>query len=712
MAENTIFILPCDQGGEVEFLHNSEMLQELFPCANGKPPENVYSCIEVKGMEFSAVIMCGFGEKFARQFSNQNLEQFCEHHPDQRNLELEYFLNKLYVAVSRSTKVLGIIDTELGDRYLWQAVSPLGIEHWLRKLPPNQRQVWDSQTSSIGEGCNLNVFRQSNPHELAQIYMRDGLEQKSQRFLETAIFFYDRANQTIEAEYCRAWVLRLEGKDLREAGLRFVQIKGLTDSSLNPLRDAWECFWEGQHWKDILAWCDRFPKEDNSRLRPIAVFMRNAGELAKGTENIKPLLDLSSFLLSYFSSLQTLASNCTDSTWQGIFKSYRQGIGQMLTVPEFFPADGNCWLTWQQTLSAIGETSFAHDETLALAARCAYQDRRYDQAITLWEQCNEESHREHNEYFLAKAAFSPVPENIRWLGRAQQLESIVAIWQKEVHEINDQWLPMLKDLCHALEHYEHHLDLLEIEIQQSQWVRAIQRLENRTSVQDPAFDAKLRFKMLKQMANDKKLNPEVIELQAKQQYLEDKRLTETTRRQGKFTSRQGQEAIEIAIKMARTTLCNFVARTTELQEWEVDTENITEAGAAFDRIGEFIPTLKFYERFRSGATQKNCELARSKWVEVKYRQANYSERTGRLDLASQQRQDADRFVQMWQCNPLITPITPAPPLMTPPLSDLNDLSTDTLRQKVSIRLENLSESELHQVTDYIRFLDFQSGRLS
>lgn len=95
-------------------MRNWEQGRQIFPSIeNDELPPNVYTAIEVKGMEFSSVIVCGFGEYFAKEFGDRALTEFLT---GTRNLslKLEYFLNKLYVAVSRSTKVLGIIDTKQG----------------------------------------------------------------------------------------------------------------------------------------------------------------------------------------------------------------------------------------------------------------------------------------------------------------------------------------------------------------------------------------------------------------------------------------------------------------------------------------------------------------------------------------------------------------------------------------------------------------------
>lgn len=638
--QNAIFILPCEEGGELDFLRSSSELGQLFSYGeNNRCPPNVYSSLTVKGMEFSLVVVCGFGEHFAQAFNNRHLEQF----PSQTEfLALEYFLNKLYVAVSRATKVLVIIDTQRGDDCLWESANANQINDWLNLLPQEQRQTWQDNimVSGLQQRFNTRVLKQSNPLEDAQSFMREGLEQRNSRFLASAAENYDLANQPIEAEYCRVWLERLRG-DLRQAGQRFMEISGLTDSTLNPARDAWECFWEGQHWHDILRWCDRNPQATEGRWQPVASFMVTM------VQNRETIDRFTAFLGSVFPNTQILAQKQEDTTWKAVFLTYHQAIEQIMAANIPFNSDGG--KAWQQTLSRMAEARFAPHKSFALAARCAYQASRYAEAIALWENCPETPYRQQQEYFISQAHVQPIPEKIRWFARANQLQSIVDLWQQEQHQITNQWEPYLNDLRRALEYYGQYKDLLEIDIQLNQWVRAIQMLNSRFEAKDPVFAPSLQLKVLTKMAN----NPHF----------------------------QTKDRTNLAKKL----LCDFIGRTIKLEEWEANKERIEEAGQAFERISEFRPALEFYERFRNNTTQEICELARSKWIEVKQRQANYSQQRGRLQQAQQQRQEAEQIRQTWRCSPPI----------------------DTLRQTVCEQLENLSENELNQVSHYIRFLKFE-----
>ena len=230
--EDVMFVLPCEEGGESEFWSNSPELQSIFPSsAEQKCPPNVYSSAGVKGMEFAAVVVCGFGEYFAQVLNNKELEVSLN---IKEKLTLEYFLNKRYVAVSSPTKVLGIIDTKSGDHFLWQSVNKKKISQWLEQLSNQQRQAWETQleTNGLEDKFFPHVFQDGNPLELAENLMREGLDQENRRFLESAVYYYERANLDAEAEYCSICSAKLNDDDpnFQEVGAIFMDLRGLTDS--------------------------------------------------------------------------------------------------------------------------------------------------------------------------------------------------------------------------------------------------------------------------------------------------------------------------------------------------------------------------------------------------------------------------------------------------------------------------------------------------
>ncbi|PSB02821.1 hypothetical protein [Merismopedia glauca] len=561
----------------------------------------------------------------------------------------------------------GIIDTERGDRALWQAASPQNLTKLVKQLPDSELPTWQSQVEGLSDSFHMGIFQDSKPLELARTFMREGLNTKDRRFLETAAYYYDRAQQFNEAKYCRSYLLRLNGK-LREAGEGFMEIEHLADRSLNHQQDAWECFFLGHHWENMWQWCDRYPEAPAAKWEPVAAFMAQINPKLDASETVAVLAEFTVYLPSI------LPSKCDHSIWQAVFECYLQGIEEALLAVASLSAKHLD--SWEKTLIKIAETGFQGDRTLALAASCAYRDFRCQDAVTLWDKCEDRSYQEHRSYFSAKGMFASVPENVRWFNRAQQPDHIVAIWQNEKHQHQMAvWQPVLAELRQALEKTENYRDLVAIDIKLNQWVRVVRLVASRLQVQDPAFDATFRLQILNRLTSDPLFNPQSIQNEAKQ--------------------------LQISVQTAREAISNFVVETTQLKAWEADLKNVEYIGQFLASIGELVPALGFYKRFRGAADLQLCGLARSRWSQIKHQQAEHSQKRGKIELASRQRQDAERTIESWWCSPklYVLPKTTS--------KEIDRALFAALSQKITNRLQKLSPIELKQVYDYINSLESQ-----
>lgn len=710
---NIVFILPCDEGGEVDFLCRSPELRRLFPDVHqqSERPRNVYSAIAFKGMEFSQVIVCGFGEYFAQEFGEQPLHAFLDN-PTQ-NLTLEYFLNKLYVAVSRSTQLLGIIDTQRGDRLLWQSAH---AEPWLSCLSLEEQADWKTQVQPLFTQFNTTIFQQTQPLELAQIFLRSGLEQQNADFFETAAFYYDRAQCPAEADYCRAWLLRLQSQ-WRSAGERLMQIQLPSDGGLHPHREAWDCFWTGQEWQALLSWCNRYPAEPTAEWRAVIEFMvatspppdRADPAADRTVSKLTALQALKDFLESQ-EHWQQLQSE-QDRIWRSLWTALRAELEDLLAAePSVFSPEQ--WLAWQQLLGRITESGLIAEGSRELAARCAYRAENYPLAVRLWESGRGPTDRDHPDYCLAKAELLSAPEKFVWLHRSQRWDRVVAAWQQGRYQITSDWQPVLEGLRQALSHQGQFMDLLEVEMQLGRWVTVVQRLMQPIAPADSELnstdqpvnhaadvsgnvfaDPALRLRVFSRMAQDGRLTPAAIEREVEQQIEQTLKLESDVTENGRtdrgmreISARIHREQLDIS----RRLLCRFVTETTQLEDWVANPSNLQQAGSVFDRIGEFVPALRFYERFRTHADPELCELARDRWIAVKQRQAQRSEQMGNLKLAQKQRQDIATIEQTWRC----LPSRPA-------------TSATDVRQSLLDRLATWPEAELAQIGEYLDFLEFR-----
>lgn len=68
LDQGAILLLPCDEGGEVEFIKKSPILQQIFSISNGQKPPQVHTPVGLKGLEEADIIVFSFGQYYVDQF--------------------------------------------------------------------------------------------------------------------------------------------------------------------------------------------------------------------------------------------------------------------------------------------------------------------------------------------------------------------------------------------------------------------------------------------------------------------------------------------------------------------------------------------------------------------------------------------------------------------------------------------------------------------
>ena len=115
-----VLILPCHENEEDWFIDNDPVLSEKIRTSDGSTRIPVLSPVRAKGREFTRVVLYGFGkncpDRLLEPLRNPDFQGFSQ----EESLPLEYFLNRLYVAVSRPKQQLMIVDEDPAERSkLW-----------------------------------------------------------------------------------------------------------------------------------------------------------------------------------------------------------------------------------------------------------------------------------------------------------------------------------------------------------------------------------------------------------------------------------------------------------------------------------------------------------------------------------------------------------------------------------------------------------------
>ena len=243
-AQDTIIIVPAEEGQETSYVDDDKVLSKVvMQRQEGYPPKNVLSAIAAKGLEFDRVIVYKFGEACDEQAWSSVWRRGSDAAND-HSLELEYFLNKLYVAATRAKRYLFVVDSSEGDQRLWHHGDSLeSVEPFLTKT--GDRTRWENLVGIIPRGTPDNVAEivEDDPRSVAQELESKGRSLGEPDLLRRAKQFYCVAGETARANLCEARALSIEEKH-REAGRLFLKE--------NETDEARDCFWKGECWEDLV----------------------------------------------------------------------------------------------------------------------------------------------------------------------------------------------------------------------------------------------------------------------------------------------------------------------------------------------------------------------------------------------------------------------------------------------------------------------------
>ncbi|MFO8040979.1 MAG: hypothetical protein R6U67_16210 [Sodalinema sp.] len=582
-----IILIPCEEGGELNYLQHDDLLRDLFPdIQQDKLPKNILSASQAKGLEFPFVILYKFGEELANR--QTSLDQLYPDH--QRNLELEYFFNKLYVAASRPTEALVILDSPAGEQALWQFADHNGCD---RAIQASQLEPRDAaQISPLPRGESFSIFNRDNRLEQAEQFWENGLSQENPEFLHRAADFYRSLNAYDKAEICQAWALKFE-RQFRAAGERFLQ--------LNKPEEARKCFWQGLCWPQLWEWHQQHRGSEIEGA--IAQFMVTQPASLRQLQNFSQQLD---------NHINQAQRHYTEKPWRITIEAYRDSIEAFLKAKQALSPSQ--WQQYGDSLECLAQAKYPH--LLHSAGFCFYAAQtpeNHRRAVDCWESCGATNHR---DYYLAKAQQVGFPEGIGYLQQAEAHQQIVEIWENAGKPGKANWLKQLSGIRWALEQQQRFDDLVHYLLQARRWLEAIESLDRR---QAPDHDT-LTWEVVRQLATSN-LTPDDTRPQ-RRRYVE------------------------------------FLKRVIENKTWS---RHLTpaEVGASFERVGEWVPCLSFYEQFIENRqiSPHWRRYAQRRWLATKAKQEQFAEGTN-PQRAQDIRAEIERKARQWQFDP--TRISPEP----------------------------------------------------
>ncbi len=452
MLKDTPIIVDAEEGGEMEKVKGDPLLEPLFKEDSKGIYRNLLTPAAAKGHEHPKVVVYGFGDGCPEHIwdKHDTLQETKRH-------RAEHFWNKLYVALSRATAYLFIIDTEEGFHNLWEHLcgnspdfpesmnesvelgdSPESVKE-SEELGHSPESVNEEQLKPramglfLGTEDDLKFLREKDPQGVADRLKKAGQAEQSCTLLRKARAYYQSLNMFGEADECEAISLEVEEK-FAEAGRLWERLKSF--------KRAEEAYWRGLHWIAL----DKLYELNPDLQKPERVLLTSfLSALQKGKSNWA--LAVESFLPRMADWLQSGdRPPLVSSQWSALDEALRSA-----DLGELSPQGLRSLASVTEQLHQYGR------QTGELAANCWYELRDWRGAIRCWDTIGR---KEHTDYYRAMAEVTSGIEKLKWWNKAGEYKKTVYLWRSK-RSYGENWMEYV---IPALKHIKAWKELIEVQL--------------------------------------------------------------------------------------------------------------------------------------------------------------------------------------------------------------------------------------------------------
>jgi hypothetical protein len=431
LREGVLIIGPEDDDPNLQ--HTMHFWQALG-CA--KPPfdhPNYMVPAEIKGLEQDHVAVAGFGvlwylwllehRRLADFWQWQEMFQRSAEVPEALRFQAEYFLNRLYVAVSRAREQLWIIETEEGWNSFWDP-----LENWLNHQFQQQAASPSSSSDTEFEPKGhteqyafmysngdinelIEVFR-GNWERLAEEFEQLAHDQRSPDHAERSAYYYDRSERPKKRDEMQMYKLYYQGEVLEAA-------QGMLGFNYDVASD-W--LWEAAESNESI-----WEQMKDKRIRPdwrrrLATCMC---ALSSGHHSSASHVSQLTQIIKQYSSFTDEVKPEQKPTWDQVYLRLLQAANSL--SEEFSQVQQEALaIAKEWTPLSRNQRNFSE-----LLAKLAFKLRLHADATEHWERAGLTNHR---DYFIAKAESSSYPECLRWWDSAGDYKRIMILYDARNNE--------------------------------------------------------------------------------------------------------------------------------------------------------------------------------------------------------------------------------------------------------------------------------------
>lgn len=618
-TESFVVIVPCNEGEEFQFVGEDPILNQHIHVED-KIPQNVLSAARAKGQEYPVVVVYGFG-KLAPENLMESLD--CTDSDSEtakdRLLPLQYFINRLYVAVSRPKQRLIVVDSESGINHLWAFANREEVATRVINAANSGRSVWNIEPENpsvpVVEGMTMgkaeDLTRESagDPKENARTYEEDGIARKDPFLLRQAVLAWRSAGEPMKATECRARALELDGEYLASA-------QAFAEAGF-VVPEAVRCFWKaGKDGRHALV---ELGKSNANVARETEFkFARALEEPSASPAQAIELLE----------ELVNRLSESTFSSYAASEKAWREAINNFVNLV----ANDTSVLIARRLEDVLEKIeAFGISQEDRKMAEIHFRVGSLEKAVKRWEKAGE---TRSNDYLTAKAEIEPYPAKLASLTKVGAIDKVIQ--EFEAHQNTDldsvHWdyiSAAYLESNRLNEAFDTAWNSRNATVMRKIALRSIENSDPHTALQAlyGAFIAMVGggdWEPLSKFASILDFSPdaswsedapkELVESHANELQCT---LVSALARSEKFVEAPGQ---------FQRQFNEFLRRFLRVRErsWHRSV-SVEEAGAAIERGGRFTDALPFYEAVVKDPSfsEEQKLFARSRWIVCKNRQLDY-----------------------------------------------------------------------------------------
>lgn len=630
-----VVIVPCNEGEERDFVLADKILREHIQIDDGVPI-NVLSAARAKGREYPEVLVYGFGSTLDTDVTSELLGNKILN-PD-RSLPLQYFINRLYVAVSRPKNRLVIVDTDDGFARLWESSRDEACEAMVLQRIKNGLEIWGREIEgmTVGKPDEITRGAAADPLENARAFEADGIARNDVFLLKQAAQAYRSGGDMAKARECRARALEAEG-NMIEAGELFFE-------SGFAIPEGLRCLWRAGR-KGWTKLCEKIHQHPQIQHELEFQWAKTATQTGRPDEIVDIInrfalrLDEGSFAedcigdVLWRDALEALLAPLFDKEGLPVAKDHlRQLVGNMDKI--------------KRRGVRIPSRASAHIFNLG---------QRYSEAIALWEESGD---TKHHDYFRARASVEPYPQRIVPLYRLGLFDEVLNSYNASPGTpLNGEQALAAADSLRAVKRLSDAYDLA--------WSAGIASVMLRVSLS--------AYRDGDQRLATAALHGGVVLLVRQAQW--EQLASFATSREFAPTADWKDDAVkdwvESEIEQLQVVLVKSLARSPELCVAQAHLQrqlseflrkflrlkggnwrsyvSIAEAGAAIERGGRFTDAIAFYEAvLKERTSREDRMLASERWLVSKHRQLVHERSQGNTSKVNSVEADLRRVMQSLQ----------------------------------------------------------------